>query len=158
VSDFKDFFVASVGAAAALIGLLFVAVSLGPEQLFGPDADAAKRGLAMATFIALGNVFFVSLAAIVPRNTAWIIAVVAGISILQILSARRTMSRIYPERRAWARFGLTSLAIYMLELVIAIRFATKTGRPDGIVYTVLGLYGYALAGSWSLLTARGTIK
>jgi hypothetical protein len=158
VIDFKDFFAASVGAAAALIGLLFVAVSLRLEKIFGAGAIQTMRGSAVAAFIALGNVFFVSLAALMPRLAPQAIVAIALISILQILKASATMSRLYPSLRGWRRFGLISTVIYVLELVIALRLTLNVGHPEGVVYTVLGLYGYALGVSWDLLGAPETIE
>src|SRR5258708_6825442 len=59
---FTNFFLASAGAGAALVGLLFVAVSVAPEQPFAPGSAPERRGVATAAFIALANAFFVSLA------------------------------------------------------------------------------------------------
>ena len=42
LKELHELFAASVGAAAALIGLLFVAVSVAPEQIFGRDARAER--------------------------------------------------------------------------------------------------------------------
>jgi hypothetical protein len=154
VIDLKDFFGASVGAAAALIGLLFVAITLAPEKVFGTGADAEKRGQATGAFIALGNVFFVSLAALVPDRSGGIIIVIALASIWQIVREGVVLSRTFTALRGLHRFGLISLAIYVLELAIAVRFTLKAGPPNGLVYTVLGLYGYALGTSWTLMGAR----
>jgi hypothetical protein len=154
MNELKDFFGASVGAASALIGLLFVAITLAPEKVFGPSADSQKRGQAIGAFIALANVFFVSLAALIPDATALVVIVVALIAIYQIVRESITMARAFPELRGWHRFGLIALCIYALELALAVRLATKTGHPRGLVYTVLGLYGYALGTSWSLLGAH----
>jgi hypothetical protein len=154
LAELKDFFVASVGAAAALIGLLFVAITLAPEKIFGAHADARKHGLATGAFIALGNIFFVSLAALVPRFSGEIIAVFALVAMWQV--ARETLGA-----DSWLRglryFGLASLPIYALELTLAVRFALKLGTPHGLVYTIFGLYAYALGAAWTLLGAdRGS--
>jgi hypothetical protein len=151
--ELKDFFVASVGAAGALIGLLFVAVSLGRDRIFGPAGDREQRGKATAAFIALGNVFFLSLAALVPNVGPKIILVLALVALVQIIKASGTMARLYPEFRGWRRFGLISAAIYLLEFAIALRFVLKQGPDQGLVYTVLGLYAYALGVSWNLLAS-----
>jgi hypothetical protein len=154
VNELKDFFGASVGAAAALIGLLFVAITIAPDKVFGRGAQSEKRGQAIGAFVALGNVFFVSLAGLLPRSAPQVIIVLALISMSQILREGRTMARLFPERRGWRRFGLISFGIYLLELLIATRLLARAGNPEGIVFTVLGLYAYALGTSWSLLGAR----
>ncbi len=158
MSEFHDFFSASVGAAAALIGLLFVAITLAPEKVFGRDADATRRGGAIGAFTALGNIFFVSLAALTPQVPGAIIAVIAVIAIAQIVSEGTTMARLYPKLRGLRHYGLKSLCIYVLELVLALRVVTHTGPPEGLVYVVLGLYAYSLGTAWTLLGARDIVK
>jgi hypothetical protein len=37
--EFQPFFLASVGASSALIGLLFVSVSIAPERVFGEQSE-----------------------------------------------------------------------------------------------------------------------
>jgi hypothetical protein len=156
VSELKEFFSASVGAAAALIGLLFVAVTFAPERITGADADMNKRGGALGAFFALANVFFVSLAALLPRHAEQVIIGVALISIFNVAGESEAMRRRYPGLRGWRRFGLTSLAIYLIELVLAVRLSLKIANPQslGLIYTVLGLYSYALGTSWRLLGFR----
>src|SRR5436309_3446471 len=54
-AEFETFFLASSGASAALIGLLFVAVSIAPEKVFGSDAEAVRQAQALSAFTALVN-------------------------------------------------------------------------------------------------------
>ena len=56
----------SAGAAAALIGLLFVAISIAPEHTILEDAPIERQGVASSTFTALVNAFFISVAALIP--------------------------------------------------------------------------------------------
>ena len=65
--DFLTFFSVSAGASATLIGLLFIAISIEPARVFGSEARAEAQATAASAFTALANVFFVSLAALIPH-------------------------------------------------------------------------------------------
>jgi hypothetical protein len=57
--EFLNFFTASTGAGAALVGLLFVAVSLAPEQIVTLQAPVERQAVAGSAFTALINAFFI---------------------------------------------------------------------------------------------------
>jgi hypothetical protein len=59
--SFTGYFAGAATAAGALIGLLFVAVSLRPEAVLGAGASARAQAVAGSAFTALINSFFVSL-------------------------------------------------------------------------------------------------
>lgn len=153
LGEFHELFGASVGAAAALVGLLFVAVSISPERTFGEGADTARRSQAELAFTALGNVFFVSLAALLPRSSLAAIAVCAVLAMIQIVRTGLAARRAQGARYSWREFGFISLGIYVLELWIALRLMRGADAHDGLVWVVFGLYGYALGASWGLLGA-----
>ena len=67
--DFTGYFAATATAAAALIGLLFVAASLRPETVLGRGAPPAAQAVAGSAFTALINSFFVSLIALIPNTS-----------------------------------------------------------------------------------------
>ena len=151
--EFHEFFAASVGAAAALVGLLFVAISISPERTFGESADPMRRSQAELAFTALGNVFFVSLVALLPRSALAAIAVCALLALIQIVRAGVASRRSRGANYNWREFGFISCGIYVLEFWIALRLMNGTEVKDGLAWVVLGLYGYALGGSWMLLGA-----
>jgi hypothetical protein len=76
---FANYFLASAGAGAALIGLLFVAVSINPARTFGDGAHPLRQGVASAAFTALVNAFFVSLSALIPLTNVGTIALAVGL-------------------------------------------------------------------------------
>lgn len=104
--DFTGYFGAAATAAGALIGLLFVAVSLRPESVFGKQAVATARAISGSAFTALVNSFFVSLIALIPgTNLGFTAAVMALIS-------------LYSTARL--HFGLPGLGSARLQLVLAL--------------------------------------
>jgi hypothetical protein len=61
--SFHDFFSGCATVAGALIGLLFVALSVSPEKLTGDDARAEHQVRAGAAFSALVNTLVIALVA-----------------------------------------------------------------------------------------------
>jgi hypothetical protein len=57
-AEFNNFFVASASAGAALVGLLFVAVSIAPEHIVMANAPIERRAMSSSSFTALLNAFF----------------------------------------------------------------------------------------------------
>ena len=56
-----NFFIASAGAGAALLGLLFVSISISPEEKITLHASVETRLSAYSALISLTNAFLVSL-------------------------------------------------------------------------------------------------
>ncbi len=153
LAEYHDFFVASVGAAAALIGLLFVAVSIAPERTFGENADRGRRADAERSFTALVNIFFVSLAALLPRSSLPAIVVIAALALVGVVRLAITAWRTRGVRMPWTEIGLLSVAIYAFEVLLAVRMI-RGSATDGLIWVVFGLYSYAIGTSWKLLGAE----
>jgi hypothetical protein len=67
---FLPFFAASMGAAATLLGLLFVAASIAPERTVAAGAPVERQMVADSIFTALINAFFVSMGGAIPTSTS----------------------------------------------------------------------------------------
>ncbi len=158
-ADFQPFFTASVAASAALIGLLFVSVSIAPERVFGPTSDAVRQAQALSAFSALANVFFISLTSLIPRVIFGIaVTIIAIPAILQTLA-------LLAHAPHWRSSGivlrgsflfLASAAIYGYELAIGIalwRSPTNTGILINLLFVILGAYAVGLGRAWELLGA-----
>ena len=76
-----NYFIASTGASAALVGLLFVAISLWPREKMS-GAPPAWRAVAGGAFFAFVNVFFTSLGALnTGLNLGWPVLVLCLLGI-----------------------------------------------------------------------------
>ncbi len=167
-TSFLGFFAASAGASAALIGLLFVAISISPERIIAQSASPERRVVAVSVFASLLNGFFISLAALIPdTNLAWVVIILAPLSAYSALrltvglfqrswrqhehvTLRTTVSRLF--------LALATLGIYTCEIVWAI--ATFTGAFTGsgaftfIAYLLIGVYTSGLTRAWGLVVDR----
>ena len=158
-SDFQPFFTASVAASAALIGLLFVSVSITPERVFGSQAEGHKQAQALSAFTALVTIFFISIDALVPDVAIGIVVV-----IVTIPAATQTLAllRFLPNWRAdqIVRRGLflflASATVYGYELFAGIdlwRHPMSRGALTAVVYVMIGAYAIGLGRAWELLGA-----
>jgi hypothetical protein len=163
VGDFRDLFTATAGAAGALTGLLFVAlsVSLRPEP--GSASGVIHQVRVAAALLAFSNALSVSLFSLVPStNPGYPAAVLGVIGILFTAAAIRSIwsSRATPRQklRQLELFGLL-LLIFGAELVCGIIAIAGQGGN-----TPLELIGYALVSSlivgiaraWELVGDRST--
>jgi hypothetical protein len=93
-----------------------------------------------------------------PHAPGAIIAVVAVIAIVQTIATAFSLGALKPERPGIRSFWFAPLAVYALELYIAVRLWIWSGPAEGLVYTVLALYAYSLGSAWALLGARDNAK
>jgi hypothetical protein len=159
--EFLNFFMASTGAAAALVGLLFVAVSLAPEQIVTRGAPVERRAVAGSAFTALINAFFISLVALIPHfNFGTLIVPFSSLSLLTSLLQAWSLLR---PRKGWQSFlrravlVCLSLGLYGLELwngVGLITDPTQVGFVYGLLFVLLGIFILALTRAWELLGAH----
>jgi len=91
--DFVSFFAVSAGASATLIGLLFIAISIEPARVFGSEARAEAAAKTSSAFTALANVYFVSLAALIPH-------IGVGIPVI-VMSAFALINTVQTGRDLW---------------------------------------------------------
>lgn len=158
-AEFQTFFLASAGASAALIGLLFVSVSVSPERVFGDQANPRQQAQAVSAFSALANVFFISMTSLIPGIIlGLVVTIVASVSSIQLLGL---LVRV-PQRgnfvqvfRATFLF-LASAAVYATELYIGLELWSKptdTAALTGLLEILLGAYAIGLGRAWQLLGA-----
>ena len=161
--QFTNFFIASASAGAALVGLLFVAVSIAPERIVMANAPVERRAMAASSFTALLNAFFISLGALIPENVGFLILLMSASGLVNSLFLAWNLLK---ERQSWQGWQnvlrrlfliLASFVIYGWELYVAIGLLYEPHNL-GSFYTLTGLllsvYGIGLVRAWQLLGAR----
>jgi len=150
VPDRYDLYFATVATgAAALIGLLFVAISLREESIFGGKARAAGEALAIMAFIGLVNSFTVALLALIPDANAGIAAIV--LAVVSIVGIMRMNNRLHI-----ARNGLVlaiSLAAYGAQAVYGVVLIAQphaVGGLPSLAYILFVTLVVSLQRAWSL--------
>ncbi len=161
--EYFPFFMTAAGAGAALIGLLFVAVSLAPHRIVQLGAPVESRTMASNTFSALFTGFFIALGAVLPHWNIGIIALILSLlGLMNSLSQAWLMLRPWPSwqnvvRRMW--LTVISHYLYLQTLISAIQLFISPTHAD-LVFAIgallLGIYGIALLSAWELLGAHRT--
>jgi hypothetical protein len=150
----SDFFVATAGAAAALTGLLFVAVSINLERIL------SFRGLpsrALATLVLLLEVTVASIFGLAPGQSTTAVGVemlaVGALAALVVLSQIRASYDPEHQTRGQLRGHLALGALGVIPFVIAgLSLLAETG--GGYYWVLAGIVGAIAAGvanAWVLL-------
>jgi hypothetical protein len=161
LETYSSFFIASAGAAAALVGLLFVAIAVDPEKTVAQGASPQRRAAASSAFFALINAFFISLVALIPSSTTssfgGLVIVMSGLGILSTLSLSWSFVAQRANRAA-LRQGivllLASFILYGLQLFSAIyllQTPRDTSSMNMALYVIVAIYGLAFTRAWELI-------
>ena len=158
VASYSEFFSGSVTVAGALVGLLFVALSLSPERL--RDARSVEhQAIAATAFTALVDALFVSLIALQPGGGLDYGAVIFGA--LGLSSTFGLALRLWRSRHLghlsnrWPFFLGIIMAVYTAQLVSGIVPATPAGAADRAATFVYVLFSVGIARAWQLLGLKG---
>lgn len=169
---FDNFFLAMAGAGGALIGLLFVAISIDPERTFGPGVDPGRQRVAGGAYMALVNGFFISTCALLPHANVGDIALPVGVVglvssgalgrdlIRHQLRHRRSTTELLGGLGHALLIVAVNVILYGYEVFLAaqlIRHPHNTPVLFTLAGILLGVYAVGLARAWQLLGAPGGI-
>ena|GEM_PF-248762 len=157
--DIRDFFAASAGVAGALIGLLFVAISVSAERLSREESGAqVHRIRALASFTAFTNALAVSLFALIPGHKIGPTSVsVSGAGMLFVAAALLSLIRLHLVRWAIIRDAvfLVGLAVILVCQLIEglglIADPGNSGNVDTIAILVVCCFLVGIARAWELI-------
>jgi len=165
IGRYADFFIASTGASAAFIGLLFVGISIVNSDDSNYAARERRTVLANTSFLALIDAFFVSFISLTGDTTTFALAnlLLASIGcVATFLLVRRAFragnfARNFPTRRSNFAFASASVSLYTLQLVLAIASLNDQHSNNLVrllLLVIVGLYGSALARVWEITGIR----
>jgi hypothetical protein len=161
VGQYENFFVASAGASAAILGLLVVAVSVVNADDENPTTRELRTVLAGSAFVVLVDIFFVSLVALtggpVVFGVTSIAMAIVGLLATRLLIPRAkragNFSRGSRNRRLNIAFASISVGGYSVQLGLGVALLTNphsAALQRALVLVIVVFYGSALARAWEV--------
>ncbi|MGA2924172.1 MAG: hypothetical protein ABSE28_23985 [Candidatus Sulfotelmatobacter sp.] len=148
-----NFFIMAGTAAATLVGLLFVAVTVG-TGLSTSSIVHGTRGFLTPTLVHLGSVLFQTLAVLAPWPTAWPIGIILGLGGLMglgyqfnVVVTRHKVGLVLPHWQDWLPYtgvpalGSASLIVGAVGLIAEKSFAPYSIAGAMVLSLFAGIYG-----------------
>jgi len=168
VGHYADFFVASAGASAAILGLLVVAVTVVNADDANPTTRELRTVLAGSAFVALVDIFIVSIVALTGGSIVFGVSslAMAAVGLLAtrglVPRAKRAgnFSRDFRTRELNIAFASISVGCYSAQLGLAIALVANTRSATlqhALILVIVALYCSALGRAWEVagITRRG---
>jgi hypothetical protein len=158
-ADIHDFFLASAGVAGALIGLLFVAISVSASRLATAEASGQLHRIrAYAALTGFINALTVSLFALVPGEKIGTAAmIVAILGLLFIAASLLSLIRVRQVRwpRAQDVIFLLGLGVtFVLQLMSGLDVVNHpgdAGTVNNLAILVIVCFFIGIARAWELI-------
>jgi hypothetical protein len=156
---YESFFVTSAGASAAILGLLVVAVSVVNADDANPTTRELRTVLAGSAFVALVDIFLVSIVALTGGSfvfglSSLALAAVGLLATRQLIPrAKRAgnFSRGFRARNLNITFAAISVGAYSVQLGLAMALLARPKNAalhQALVLAIVALYCSALGRAW----------
>jgi hypothetical protein len=168
VGHYENFFIASAGASAAILGLLVVAVSVVNADDENPKTRELRSVLAGSAFFALVDIFLVSIVALTGGSVAFGLSslavaaagLVATVRLVPRAQRAGNFARGFRARRLNIAFASISVGCYSVQLGLAAALLAHTRSATlqhALVLVIVALYCSALGRAWVVtgITRRG---
>jgi hypothetical protein len=158
-AEIHDFFLGSGGVAGALIGLLFVAISVSAERLARQDHEAQlHRVRASAALTAFLNALVISLFALIPGHKLGLTAVIVGVLGLGFVAAAQ-LSLWRARHIRWASvrdavFLLGLVVVFVVQVITGVQIIVQpadSGNVNQIAVLVIICFLIGIARAWELI-------
>jgi hypothetical protein len=161
VDHYANFFIASAGASAAILGLLVVAVSVVNADDSDPTTRENRTVLAGSAFVGLVDIFMVSIVALTGGAIVLALSSLA-MAAVGLFATRRLVprakragnfSRGFRTRQLNIAFALISVAGYSAQLGLAAALLADTRSATlqhALVLVIVALYCSALGRAWEV--------
>jgi hypothetical protein len=156
--NFHEFFAGAAGVAGALVGLLFVAVSVTMERMAEQGETQIHRVRAATALTAFSNALTISLFALIPGvNLGYTAFVVGVLGALFVIGALLSMLRLGLRRP-----GDLRSALFLLGLIVVLVFQLRSGITllvhhgnrnayQTIAILVVACFVIGISRSWELI-------
>ena len=157
--SYTEFFSGTATVAGALVGLLFVALSVSPERLRSVTGSVEHQAMAATAFTALVDALFVSLIGLQPGGGLDYGAVILGG--LGLTSSIGLAVRLWRARgkevlsRRWPFLLGFIVAVYAAQVISAFVAGSPSSQANITVTFVYIMFGTGISRSWELLGLRG---
>ena len=159
IQTFSSYLVASAGASAAFIGLLFVAMAIESGEKRDEAMAARRKALSTSSYNHFVNIFFVSVVGLLGE-----VRLLGGVSVCMALLCLWNISQVLPgvirtgnwaPRGSWRHSAVilpvTSTIMFTLQALLGVLLIIHPGSLQTLRFALaltVGIYAGALARAW----------
>ena len=161
MARYDNFFIASAGASAAILGLLVVAVSVVNADDANPTTRELRTVLAGSAFVILVDIFVVSIVTLAGGSLDFALSSLT-MATIGLFATRRlipraqragSFSRNSQSRSLNLAFATLSVVSYSVQLGLAIALLANSENAAlqrALVLVIVAFYGSAIGRTWEV--------